>query len=224
MAESIQAAFVAAWNDCENPELDSENPHFRNKFASLKATLAEVRKACKPHGIAYSQSFAVDEGRGVLKSYVVGMGEAMELSSFPVECPPNPQSFGSNLTYAKRQQAQADWGITGEADDDAEAAAAFQRGFNGQQQPMRPTTQMQPKAPATAPQNGPDRKKMLAKCAKLAAEFIECGGNPGATDKYMAARFGTGTMADLTDEQIIQLGQHLNEVVGQLKQQKGIQQ
>ena len=31
--------------------------------------------------------------------------------------------FGSALTYTKRQVAQADWGITGDPDDDAEQAS-----------------------------------------------------------------------------------------------------
>ena len=52
-----------------------------------------------------------------------GDNTRIEMSSFPVDVPPNPQSFASNLTYIKRQQAQLDWGITGEDDDDAEAAS-----------------------------------------------------------------------------------------------------
>ena len=129
-AKTIGEKFAAAWLACENPELDSENPHFRNKYASLKSTLKAVRNACKPQGIAYMQKLAyamTDEGtsfdRRELVSSVTDGGEELELSRFPVECPPNPQSFGSNLTYAKRQQAQADWGIAGEPDDDGEAAA-----------------------------------------------------------------------------------------------------
>ena len=131
MSDSLHGKFVAAWLACENPALDSENPHFGNRFASLRATLAAVREACSSQGIAYVQCLGPvgEDGRAKLSSCVVdGEGNRIDLSAFPVDCPPNPQSFGSNLTYAKRQQAQADWGVTGETDDDGNAAADYTSG------------------------------------------------------------------------------------------------
>lgn len=122
--KTLNERFVAAWGDMKNPELDGENPHFHNKYATLKSTLGVIREACAKHGIAYVQTLTPADGGYVLVSSVVaGDGESMSRSVFPVETPPNPQTFGSGLTYAKRQQAQADWGITGEPDDDANAAA-----------------------------------------------------------------------------------------------------
>ena len=47
----------------------------------------------------------------------------LALSVFPVSLPPNPQQAGSALTYAKRQLACIDWGISGGDDDDANGAA-----------------------------------------------------------------------------------------------------
>ena len=123
--KTVQQRYVSAWSEIENPPLDGVNPHFRNRYATLKATLEAVRKACKDNGMAYVQKLVrtEDGGRALRSSLLTDAGEVMELSDFPVEAPPNPQSFGSNLTYAKRQQAQADWGIVGEEDDDGEAAA-----------------------------------------------------------------------------------------------------
>lgn len=121
--KTVEQRFVSAWCEIENPEIDGENPHYRNKYATLKSTIKAIRKACKPHGIAYRQSLVREEGGCVLRSTVTDGEGAMIMSEFPLEAPPNPQSFGSNLTYAKRQQAQADWLITGEADDDGNAAA-----------------------------------------------------------------------------------------------------
>ena len=208
--DGVKAKFVAAWNACENPELDSENPHFHNRYASLKATLRAVRDACEPQGLAYVQRLRcqmTDEGvdctRRELHSYVTDGAETMELSDFPVECPPNPHSFGSNLTYAKRQQAQADWGITGEPDDDGEAAAGLAAG------PPRPVDK---------------RRRMLARCADLSAKCIENGMNAGATDAYMAAHFDVQSMDELTDEQLIEFGTYLKQMEGQsraMKERKG---
>lgn len=119
----IGKKFAAAWIACRNPELDGENPRFGNRYASLMSTLSAVREACAQQGIAYVQRIDQCDGRVLLRSSVTDGEETVELSSLPVECPPNPQAMGSNLTYAKRQQAQADWGIAGEPDDDGEAAA-----------------------------------------------------------------------------------------------------
>ncbi len=144
-ARSLQERFVAAWGEMGNPELDGENPHFHNKYATLKSTLGVIREACARHGIAYIQTLTPVENGYVLKSAVVaGDGESMERSIFPVETPPNPQTFGSGLTYAKRQQAQADWGITGEHDDDANQAAGDERGIAASRANGKPSAPRQP--------------------------------------------------------------------------------
>lgn len=124
---SIEARFAAAWADCENPPLDSSNPHFRTRFASLKATLDVIRAACTKHGLAYRQSIqAPTDGTPplLISSLIDADGNTMPLGALIVDRPANPQAFGSNLTYAKRQLAQVDWGITGDPDDDANAAAS----------------------------------------------------------------------------------------------------
>lgn len=127
MADSIQSKFAEAWGDVKNPDLDSVNPHFKNRYASLKATLKAVRAVCAPRGLVYKQALKHHDWGYMLHSSVEdGEGGCIDLSEFPVETPPNAQSFGSDLTYRKRQQAQADWGITGDEDDDGEAAAKGQ--------------------------------------------------------------------------------------------------
>lgn len=124
-ARSVEAAFALAWAACHNPDLDGTNPHFRNRFASLKATLKTIRAACAPYGLSYMQHVKHTPGGDTFIEstlYTTG-GQCLVLSQMLIDRPSNPQAFGSNMTYAKRQLAQADWGITGEEDDDAEAAA-----------------------------------------------------------------------------------------------------
>lgn len=125
--KALSEKFCEAWGAIENPPLDSVNPHFKNRYASLKATLGSVRAVCAPRGMVYKQMLRRHEDGYRLHSSVESGSESMELSEFPVETPPNAQSFGSDLTYRKRQQAQADWGIVGEEDDDGEAAAKGSR-------------------------------------------------------------------------------------------------
>ena len=136
MADTIFSRFVNARAAVKNPPLDSTNPHFRNRYASLSATLSEVNAACVRNGIAYVQTLReAGEGYNLTSFIIDGEGNRLELSQFPVSHVPNPQNFGSEMTYKKRQQAQADWGIVGDEDDDGEAAAT----------PHRPKPKAQPK-------------------------------------------------------------------------------
>lgn len=124
---SIEARFAAAWADCENPPLDSANPHFRTRFASLKATLGVIRAACAKHGLAYRQAIQAPTGDTppiLISSLVDSDGNTMPLGALIVDRPENPQAFGANLTYAKRQLAQVDWGITGDPDEDGRPTPA----------------------------------------------------------------------------------------------------
>lgn len=151
MAEkpSINAKFVRAYAAMANPPLDSMNPHFKNKFASLKATLKVIRDACKPQGIAYIQTIHYGEPTNTITSFVLDedSGDKIALSTFPLVFPADPQKRGSELTYAKRQLAQADWGLVGDPDDDAEAAS-------------------KPEQPKQAPQR--DYSRLKYDCQRLA--------------------------------------------------------
>lgn len=119
---SLQEKFVEAWANIKNPELDGFNPHYKNSYATLAATLGVVKDACAPLGIAYEQNLVNCNGAYMLATKVVDGSDERALSTFPIDNPPNSQAFGSEMTYKKRQAAQCDWGIVGEVDDDGEAA------------------------------------------------------------------------------------------------------
>lgn len=120
---SLQERYAAAWCDVKQPELDGANPHYKSRYATLAAVQGCIRKACAKHGIAYAQRVKLENGEAVLVSEVIGSGDALHLSDYPVQFVPNPQSNGSMLTYAKRQLASIDWGICGDEDDDGQNAA-----------------------------------------------------------------------------------------------------
>ena len=127
MTDTINTRFARAWESVENPPLDSVNPHFKNKFASLGATLRVIRKACKSNGIAYLQAFDAmrteDGMEAVIRTWVAdGTGQRIDLSCMRFPITDNPQQLGSAMTYCRRYVAQLDWGILGEEDDDAERA------------------------------------------------------------------------------------------------------
>ena len=196
MADSIYSKFVAARGAVKNPPLDSTNPHFKNRYASLAATLDEVNAACARNGIAYVQTLRESEDGYNLESFVVdGEGSRIELSQFPVANVPNPQNFGSEMTYKKRQQAQADWGIVGDEDDDGEGAAKPYRA-----EPKR--RQAEPKA---------DR---LGEVRGLYAAATKAGIRAEGIEGWLSANFGVATaeIGKLTDQQLFAFCEYLRAV------------
>ena len=233
MSEPLRTRLIEAMAEMANPAKSNKatvptksGRTYTYNYESLDQVLAAIRPPLMAHGIGLTQPMDWNEVTScwVLRTVVFDAEERLELDVRPVYPTADAQTSGSFETYMRRYALRSAFGLCGE-DDDGQVATNMARESRSRAAQIRAgaTAPAQPKAPATAPQNGPDRKKMLAKCAKLAAEFIERGGNHGSTEAYMAACFGTEDMSALTDEQIIELGKHLNEVVGQLKEQNGIQ-
>lgn len=194
--KSLQQKFVEAWGAVENPEMDGSNPHFGNTYATLKSTLKSVREACRPLGIVYLQVLTENDGENRLKSFVMDGTGSIELSTFPVAEAKTSQAFGSELTYKKRQQAQADWGITGEVDEDGEAITA------AQSKPGR--TQRKVKKPSN---------EALARVAMLKQTAIDNGVRKEGLDEWYSAKFKNAYVTDLDEEQVQYLTEYLETMV-----------
>ena len=197
--KNLADRFVEAWASIENPELDGINPHFKNRYATLKATLGVVRDACRPHGIAYLQRLVEDpDGFRLHSSIADGSGETIALSTFPVENVPNSQAFGSELTYKKRQQAQADWGIVGDDDDDGEAVTASQQSKASGNTRKAKTARPAPNGAA----HGQSAAARYDKMKRLKARALELGitddGMRGALDNILHGK----AMKDATDAEL----------------------
>ena len=135
----------------------------------------------------------------LISSVINETGEELSLSEFPVQYVPNSQQFGSALTYTKRQQAQTDWGITGEPDDDAEAVAK-----------AKPQAKPQPSS------RPGKREKLLDRIAELQGQLA----NPELLNEMVHSMFGAG-VADLTEEQLLETGKQLALMVkGQNREHK----
>ena len=201
MAESktIHERFAEAWSKVENPEMDGMNPHYKNRYATLKSTLGAIRAACAPLGIAYVQRLRIcEDGNYRLCSSVEdAAGGSIELSTFPVENVPNSQAFGSEMTYKKRQQAQADWAITGEEDEDGEAITAAQNG--GAPKDTRKAKTARPRPSGGTSQQNTNRWEKLS---ALKAQDLEVGitedGMKGAMNNVLQGK----PLKDATDVEI----------------------
>lgn len=187
----INGKFALAWSRVENPPLDSVNPHFKSKFASLGAVLKAIRKACD--GIAYIQAFDVADmgGESILhiKSWVQDGEGRLELSRLRMPITDNPQQQGSIITYYRRYVAVTDWGIVGEEDDDAESA-------------------MKPK-------NDYDRQRMTKKdeLADLWQQCIDLGVKPdGLKSWYEANGFKGRKLTQLNNAERMKVKSYLTDM------------
>lgn len=114
----LTKALIAAKSEMGNViEYDSRNPHYKNRFASLEATLSKINPAFNKHGLNLSHWPAGNQLISRLE-HVSGqwMMSAYDLSATKKD----PQQMGSALTYARRYCAQAIAGLCGGEDDDAE--------------------------------------------------------------------------------------------------------
>lgn len=144
--ETLYSRLAAAQAEMENPAMDRENPHFRNRFASLAAIRNAVVPCLARHGLACVQ--VVEGGRVVTRVYGPE-GDSIDLAGVPVTLAGNPQANGSEMTYAKRYSLSAAFCVVGDEDDDGEAAT---EGWKGGQAPQAarqaPAPRQQPQRPA----------------------------------------------------------------------------
>lgn len=121
----LNKAFAKARMQISNPHLDSENPHFGNRFASLKAVIESVVKPLAEHGIAIHQELiTTDRGMGCITHLYHESGESRSYG--PLEIPftkNDAQGYASASTYARRYALMSVVGVVGDADDDGNAAS-----------------------------------------------------------------------------------------------------
>lgn len=154
----------------KQPKLNSENPFFHKNYLDLTGLQSAVDEAMKGTGLSYIQLVAGSNGQPTVRTVI--LHESGEyISSDTLQLRPdktNPQGQGSAITYAKRYQLGAMFGISGEADDDGEAATNHQAQSRTYQyrQPARqaaPRQQRQQAAPQPrqqAPQPSPEEKQL----------------------------------------------------------------
>jgi hypothetical protein len=122
---AIAKALAAAQAEMSNPGFDSQNPHFRSKFASLASVRNAVVPVLAKHGIAMCQDLTSVDGTICCTTILVHeSGQSMTFG--PLQMPatkPDAQGLGSAATYARRYSLMAVAGVVGDDDDDANAAS-----------------------------------------------------------------------------------------------------
>jgi len=121
---ALAAALAKAQKVITNPPLDSVNPHFKNRYASLAAHLAAVREPLADQGIALMQSISTPTGGGICVTTMLLHSSGEWLSdevSMPLPERATAQQLGSCVSYLRRYALASCCLIVGEDEDDGEA-------------------------------------------------------------------------------------------------------
>jgi hypothetical protein len=123
--KTIASALAAAQMQMGKALKQSNNPHFKSKYADLGSVMDACMPALNSVGIAVIQPAGEDEfGRYVETRLIHGESGEMLTCRVPLIVNKNDmQGYGSAVTYARRYGLMAMAGIAPE-DDDGNAAAA----------------------------------------------------------------------------------------------------
>ncbi len=125
----LYAAILAAQKNMATVRKNGENPHFRNRYATLDEIWETNRRAINDAGLVVYATIEREEKDWLLVTHLVHAESGEETTSvFPILVSGTPQGIGSWMTYARRYTLSALLQvITGDGedeDDDGEAAEA----------------------------------------------------------------------------------------------------
>lgn len=156
----LNAALAKAQHDFVQPEKNKEvevkkdgRVLYVTKYADLKNVIEAFRQALCKNGLSFSQKteFVPPKAWDLVLILRHESGEYDE-TRMPINLDQAPQQVGSQLTYLKRYQAAAYFGIAADDDDDGNGAhgnqADFDKGKKGKQQSAPPPAKEKP-APAS---------------------------------------------------------------------------
>lgn len=135
----LNQALVAIREEITNPPMDSINPHFKSKFASLQAVIEAIVPTAAKHGVMVAQD--IQEAEGGMRCYTHIIHESGEEKRFgPIYVPcttSNAQGYASASTYARRYHLQGVFCVVGDKDDDGNAASESAFGSVGERSKVR---------------------------------------------------------------------------------------
>lgn len=113
----------------KQPKKDTQNTFFNSKYVTLEGVQRAIDEAIQETGLSYFQQIRnTDNGVSVNTIIVHESGQALQsgwLALNPVK--QDPQGYGSAITYARRYQLSAMFGISSDLDDDGNASSQPQQ-------------------------------------------------------------------------------------------------
>jgi len=118
----LAAALIKFQADLPDIGLDSENPHFKSKFASLPKITKVVLPKLADNGLSFTAGGVMQDGQFGLSATLLHESGEERSGFFPIIAT-DPQKIGSAITYARRYLLASLTGIVADADDDGNAAS-----------------------------------------------------------------------------------------------------
>jgi len=140
--KDIYQALVKAQSQIRIAIKDSNNPHFRSKYADLASVWDAVRDALHSNGLAVLQLSDVDaSGVPVLLTRIIHTSGQHVEGRYPIVCkdPQDPQKMVAATTYARRASLSAALGVIAD-DDDGNAAAGHTTGHTAPPSVAKPVS------------------------------------------------------------------------------------
>lgn len=121
----LAAALAAAQAEMKQPVKNSKNPHFGNRYADLNEVITTANPILARHGLAIVQTTDYSGGMVVLTTTLLHTSGQWVSGTYPViPVKPDPQGYGSAMTYARRYAYSAIAGLAADDDDDGNAASS----------------------------------------------------------------------------------------------------
>lgn len=121
----LSAALAKAQGQIETAAKDSENPHFRSKYADLASVWAACRKALTDNGLSIIQAPSGGPELVTVTTRLMHIsGQWIEDALTIRPTKQDAQGIGSAITYARRYSLMAMVGVAPEDDDGNEACQA----------------------------------------------------------------------------------------------------
>lgn len=178
----LAAALVKAQPMIEGAAKDTVNPFFKSKYADLASVWDACSEALQANNLAVSQLVDEINGHPALTTMLIHESGQWISGQYPlIVVKPDPQSFGSAISYARRYGLSALLGVLAD-DDDGEAATRDPK-------PSKPASPGTPQTQALAEQKKPasevEKKDAAIAWGKKALVMLK-GMGAGDKDKFNA--------------------------------------
>lgn len=125
--KNLYKALAKFRQQLKQPVKDGTNPYFKSTYVTLDGVIKAVDTALEGTGLSYIQEAATSDGLPAVRTVLFhedGGTMASGWLSLPLKNGATPQDVGSLLTYAKRYQLAAFFGVSSDVDDDGNSASS----------------------------------------------------------------------------------------------------
>lgn len=125
--KSLYKALAKFRQQLKQPAKDGSNPYLKSTYVTLDGVIKAVDTALEGTGLSYIQEAATADGLPAVRTVLFHEDGGMMASgwlSLPLKNGATPQDVGSLLTYAKRYQLAAFFGVSSDVDDDGNSASS----------------------------------------------------------------------------------------------------